>query len=148
MFFVDEKIVQNTTGTLDFYFKLRNVSDHETLRTFGVSSPNSIEASLFYLDEGNLAPTSASFGSLGGGYTFGGVNDIVGPLVGSGGNRHAPSSDPTRQHLYKRKPSKHFLQQLRRLRYPTPAAPDVVPDVPEPGRAFAGAHSPPSVGRP
>ncbi len=83
--FVDEKIVQNTAGTLDFYFKVRNVSDAQTLRTFSLSYPNSIEASLFYLDEGNLAPTSASFGSLGGGFTFGGVNDIVGPLVGSGG---------------------------------------------------------------
>ena len=77
VFFVDEKIVQNTTGTLDFYFKLRNFSTPQPLRYFFVLYPSSIQATAFYLDEGNLAPTGA--------YTFGGVNDIVGPTLGSGG---------------------------------------------------------------
>jgi hypothetical protein len=85
VFFLDEKIVQNTTGTLDFYFKLRNASDPQNLLEFSLFYPNSVEASTFYLDEGNLAPISAGFSSLGAGYGFGDPQGIVGPLLGSGG---------------------------------------------------------------
>ena len=85
VFFVDEKIVRNGTGTLDFYFKLRNVSDPQPLRYFDLSFANSVQGSAFYVDEGNLAPAGAGFGSLGAGYIFGGEHDIVGPIIGAGG---------------------------------------------------------------
>ncbi len=86
--FVDEKIVQNTSGTLDFYFKLRNVSDPQTLNIFSLSYPASIQASAFYLDEGNLGPTNDDFSNMGSlvsvGWGFGDA-PIIGPQIGSGG---------------------------------------------------------------
>ncbi len=80
-----KKSVRNNAGGFDFYFKLRNVSDTQTLTEFSLQYPNSIQASAFYLDEGNLAPTGAGFSSMGGGYGFGDANAIVGPVIGPDG---------------------------------------------------------------
>jgi hypothetical protein len=88
VFFVDEKVVQNAAGTLDFYFKLRNVSEPQSLSDFGILYPNSIAASQFYIDEGNLAPSRGTIDSIGNqafaDYSFG---DVIGfgPLLGPGG---------------------------------------------------------------
>jgi len=63
---VDEKIVQNTASTLDFYYKVRNPPNQSyLLENFRLDFPadGGLNLSLAYLDEGNLAPIAASIGN-------------------------------------------------------------------------------------
>jgi hypothetical protein len=82
--FADEMIVQNTAGTLDFYFKLRNVDQPRQLSLFSFPIDNSIQASAFYLDQGIIAPTSGGIDTVGNqnyvDYTFG-INPPFTPVT-------------------------------------------------------------------
>jgi hypothetical protein len=77
---VDEKVVRNTAGTLDFYYKVRNPPNESyLLEDFNLEFPagDGLDLSFAYLDEGNLAPITASIGNgnppttMFAGYAFG-----------------------------------------------------------------------------
>ena len=66
---VDEKVVQTTAGTLDFYYKVLNPPNQfTTLMDFGGGFPEGdyLQLDVAYLDEGNLAPSSAAVTTTGG----------------------------------------------------------------------------------